>query len=149
MFITPLPFQKIYGIGNAFDTRIGRPGILFEKNEKLTDFLSLDGYCGSSDAHCGTGCQSAYGTGCQGISTTESFANALKYGQADEVAGGQWYWDGEAELFWTFDTAALIQRKFEEIVEAKGLGGVFAWSLGEDSYNWSHITAITQGVKAL
>jgi chitinase len=65
----------------------------------------------------------------------------------DEERGGQWWWDSENELFWTFETVELIQRKFDEIVSAKGLGGVMAWSLGEDSYDWSHIKAISKGVK--
>ncbi|KAK9770413.1 putative chitinase [Seiridium cardinale] len=106
------------------------------------------GYCGSTGAHCGAGCQSDYGT-CTGPSITDSFAKALESGWTDEVAGGQWYWDDEAELFWTLDTVALIQRKFEDIVAAKGLGGAFAWSLGEDSYDWSHLTTVSEGVKNL
>lgn len=105
------------------------------------------GYCGSGDAHCGTGCQVDYGH-CDpiGPSATDSYYNAWKYGQTDEEAGGQWYWDRDTNVFWTFDTVALIHRKFEELVQARGLGGVFAWSLCEDSHDWSHLTALAEGV---
>ncbi|KAH6652112.1 glycoside hydrolase superfamily [Truncatella angustata] len=105
------------------------------------------GFCGAADAFCGAGCQSGYGNCTDtGRTTAESFVDALKSGWTDEKAGGQWWWDEEAELFWTFETVALIQRKFKEIVTAKGLGGAFSWSLGEDSYDWSHLLAITEEV---
>lgn len=70
-------------------------------------------------------------------------------GVTDEEAGGQYYWDSGNALFWTWDTAALVERKFEEIVRARGLGGVMAWSAGEDSYDWSHILAMQKGAKGL
>jgi chitinase len=47
------------------------------------------------------------------------------------------------------DTPALISRKFTEIVEARGLGGVMAWSAGEDSYDWSHLLALQKGARCL
>lgn len=118
------------------------------QNYKEGDCCSSSGYCGSTSAHCGTGCQSAYGT-CTGPSVTDSFLDALEYGVTDEAAGGQWWWDEEAEIFWTWDTAALIQQKFSDIVAARGLGGIMAWSLGEDSYDWSHLNAMVQGAKSL
>ncbi|KAI1213131.1 glycoside hydrolase family 18 protein [Annulohypoxylon truncatum] len=107
------------------------------------------GYCGSSAAHCGVGCQSAFGT-CSGPDISAAFPKALANGILDEQQGGMWYWDAESRLFWTWDTAALMERKFREIIEPMALGGVMAWSLGEDSADWSHITTVTrmaQGVQ--
>lgn len=78
-----------------------------------------------------------------------SFNVAMENGVADEEHGGQWYWDAEARLFWTWDTPALIGRKFTEIVESRALGGVFAWSLAQDSHDWSHLKAMQEGVRRL
>ena len=60
------------------------------------------------------------------------FMNAMENGQEDAVGGGQWYWDSAKKVYWTWDTPALIARKFDEIVSAKSLGGVMAWSLAQD-----------------
>lgn len=70
-------------------------------------------------------------------------------GYTDEVNGGQWYWDPAGPFFWTWDTPALVTRKFNDIVKARGLGGVAAWSLGEDSYDFSLLKAIQAGVRAM
>jgi chitinase len=70
-------------------------------------------------------------------------------GKTDEQAGGQYYWDKEANIFWTWDTPALIERKFNEIVGVEKLGGVMAWSLGEDGMNWEHLEAMQKGVNAV
>lgn len=67
----------------------------------------------------------------------------------DEAQGGQWYWDSEGPFFWTFDTVALVDRKFNEIVRARKLGGVSAWSLGEDSHDYALIKAIQSGVEGM
>lgn len=106
------------------------------------------GFCGNTTAHCGTGCQDEYGK-CTGTSTVTSFKKAMANGLTDNAAGGQWYWDSSSSLFWTWDTPELMARKFTEIVKARGLGGVMAWSLAEDSYNWSHLKAMQDGVKGL
>ena len=106
------------------------------------------GFCGATPAHCGAGCQSAYGT-CTGPDISASFVAAYKGYVVDQEAGGAWYWDRKNALFWTLDTVELMQRKFQHIVAAKGLGGVMAWSYGEDSYDYSHLKAMTAGVKAL
>ncbi|KAK8138916.1 hypothetical protein PG984_002296 [Apiospora sp. TS-2023a] len=106
------------------------------------------GFCGSTPAHCGAGCQAGFGK-CTGPQIGASFVSALKESKTDEVLGGQWWWDASNELFWTLDTVPLMQRKFKEIVAARGLGGIFAWSLGEDSYDWSHLKAMREGVKGL
>ncbi|KAK1541392.1 glycosyl hydrolase family 18 [Colletotrichum paranaense] len=105
------------------------------------------GFCGATAAHCGNGCQSDYGI-CNGTSTLSSFKTAMANGKTDEVSGGQWYWDPAGPFFWTWDTPALVTRKFNEIAKARGLGGVAVWSLGEDSYDFSLLKAIQAGVKA-
>ena len=106
------------------------------------------GYCGGSQAHCGAGCQRAYGR-CEGPDVSASFLKAIKNEQIDQAEGGAWYWDADSELFWTWDTPDLIARKFHEIIAARGLGGAMAWSLAEDSEDWSHIRAINEGVQSL
>lgn len=109
--------------------------------------ITLTYYSGSGDDFCQAGCLSDYGT-CKGISITESWRRAQKDGKTDDKLGGQYYWDSKDNLFWTWDTPAMIDRKFKEIVEAKKLGGVMAWSLGEDTYQFAHLDAMKNGVKA-
>lgn len=75
-----------------------------------------------------------------------SFSKALKKGTYDEVHGGHYYWDESENIWWTWDTPDAILKKFPQIVEKKKLGGVFAWGLGEDSKDWSHLKALTAGV---
>lgn len=101
---------------------------------------------GSGDAFCQAGCLSDYGT-CKGISITDSWRRAEKNGKTDEKAGGQYYWDPNVNIFWSWDTPTLIARKFQDIVEKKGLGGVMAWSLGEDTYEFAHLNAMQNGIK--
>ncbi|KAF3037890.1 hypothetical protein E8E11_002205 [Didymella keratinophila] len=81
----------------------------------------------------------AFGTGCTDADVAGSWQNAAKNGVTDEKAGGQYYYDSANGLFWTWDTPDLITRKFNDIVRKYKLGGVMAWSLGEDSNDWSHI----------
>ncbi|GIJ84935.1 hypothetical protein Asppvi_003790 [Aspergillus pseudoviridinutans] len=104
------------------------------------------GNCGTGNDFCQAGCLSDYGE-CKGISVIDSWRRALKDGKTDEQAGGQYYWDKQASVFWTWDTPVLIARKFREIVEAEKLGGVMAWSLGEDSLSWEHLNAMRDGLK--
>jgi chitinase len=103
-------------------------------------------YSGSGNDFCMAGCLSDYGT-CKGISITDSWRRAEKNGKTDEKAGGQYYWDKETDLFWTWDTPDIITRKFSDIVDTKKLGGVMAWSLGEDTYKFAHLNAMQNGVK--
>lgn len=97
------------------------------------------GNCGTSPEHCSGACQHAFGTGCTDADVAGSWQNAAKNGVTDEKAGGQYYYDAANSLFWTWDTPDLITRKFNDIVRKYNLGGVMAWSLGEDSNDWSHI----------
>lgn len=75
----------------------------------------------------------------------ESFEKALKDGVYDQVGGGQYYWDETENLYWSWDTPQAISLKFPIIVKEKGLGGVFAWGLGEDAPDWEHLKATTAG----
>lgn len=106
---------------------------------------SIYGSCGSGDDYCGVNCDSNYGE-CKGVSIQGSLQSALKDGKTDEEAGGQYYMDVKNNLFWTWDTPDLITRKFKDIVDAEKLGGVMAWSLGEDTYKWEHLKAMQAGV---
>ncbi|POS84888.1 hypothetical protein EPUL_003825 [Erysiphe pulchra] len=107
------------------------------------------GFCGNTSEYC-SNCQGPeFGSGCQKPSTKTPFQTAMENGITDEVAGGQYYFDRANNLFWTWDTAALISRKFTDVVAARGLGGVMAWSLAQDSYDYSHILALQKGAKEL
>ncbi|KAM0262312.1 hypothetical protein ACHAQJ_001781 [Trichoderma viride] len=94
-------------------------------------------------------------TGLSGAITFEpgnwggDFQHAVQNGIADEDLGGQWYWDSAKEVFWTWDTAEFVARKFTDVVVPKQLGGVMAWALAQDSLDWSHFKAIQAGVNAL
>ncbi|KAL2794360.1 glycoside hydrolase superfamily [Aspergillus keveii] len=103
------------------------------------------GICGTTNDHCNAGCLSDYGE-CRGLDITKSWRRAEKDGKTDEERGGQYYLDAETDLFWTWETPALIARKFKEIVDAEQLGGVMAWSLGEDTFDFRHLTAMQAGV---
>ncbi|KAJ5768084.1 hypothetical protein N7533_000667 [Penicillium manginii] len=78
---------------------------------------------------------------------TESWKRAQKGGMTDEEKGGQYFWDKETNYFWTWDTPEIITRKFSDIVDAKKLGGVMAWSLGEDTLEFAHLQAMQNGVR--
>jgi chitinase len=84
--------------------------------------------------------------GAKRVPTGADWQTALQNAQLDEEEGGAYYWDPSSKLFWTWDTPEFIAQKFEQIVAAKKLGGVMAWSLAEDSYDWSHLAAIQAGV---
>ncbi|KAH7152886.1 glycoside hydrolase superfamily [Dactylonectria macrodidyma] len=104
------------------------------------------GFCGNSTAHCGTGCQSGYGR-CEGTDVLASFQKALANGKTDTQAGAQWYWDASTSLYWSWDTPDLIKEKITILLN-QGIGGFMAWSLGEDGYDWSHLKAMQESIKA-
>lgn len=72
---------------------------------------------------------------------TTSFERAKLSGEYDAVQGGYYFWDSEENIFWSWDTPEAIQKKFPAIVDEKQLGGVFAWGLGEDAPDFSHLKA--------
>jgi chitinase len=116
--------------------------------EKMTkcasSCCSQYGNCGTTKEHCHGACQHAFGTGCTDNDVHGSWQNFSKPDSymVDEDEGAVYAFDAENRLFWTWDTPEIISRKFEEIVREFGLGGVMAWSLGEDSFDWSHIKQI-------
>ncbi|VUC20678.1 unnamed protein product [Clonostachys rosea] len=78
----------------------------------------------------------------------ESFGRALAHGFTYED-GSYGYWDPEELLWWSFDTPESIRRKMVEVVGGLGLGGAFAWGLGEDAPDFKHLNATTEGLEAL
>jgi chitinase len=115
-----------------------------EKGKCASGCCSQYGNCGTTPEHCNVACQFAFGTGCQGPDIAGSWQKALVEGKTDEKEGGQYYYDAQSKLFWTWDTLDIVDRKYTEIVKGMGLGGVMAWSLGEDSYDWSHVKKLGQ-----
>lgn len=77
---------------------------------------------------------------------SSSFSRALRDGRYDSGGGGYYYWDSKENIWWTWDTADAIAKKYPLIVEEKGLGGVFAWGLGEDGMEWTHLKALTASI---
>ncbi|RYP32887.1 hypothetical protein DL767_004977 [Monosporascus sp. MG133] len=106
------------------------------------------GYCGDTDEFCGRMCLSNFGD-CHGngiyLDMVKSFQAAVDHGKFDEVERAWWYIDTQyypRNFFWTWDTPDTIEEKITEIVKKRGLGGVMAWSLGEDSYDWARLKAM-------
>ena len=77
----------------------------------------------------------------------QSFKKALKGGEYDSAQGGHYYWDSDENIWWSWDTPEAIAKKFPLVIEEKNLGGVFAWGLGEDSGDWTHLKALTACVE--
>jgi GH18 family chitinase len=80
---------------------------------------------------------------------SESFQHAMAHGVYDIKAGGHYYFDAKEDLFWSWDTPDAIKRKFPAVVEKRGLGGVFAWGLGEDAPNFQHLKASNEGIRGM
>ncbi|KAI1422235.1 glycoside hydrolase family 18 protein [Xylaria sp. FL1777] len=102
------------------------------------------------------GCETALLEDANGLDTGRSGAKTflegvpvLASGQADNTEGGQWFWDSSTSYFWTWDTPDFVAQKFEQIVKAKGLGGIMGWSLGEDSADYTYIKAMQAGLQTL
>jgi GH18 family chitinase len=77
-----------------------------------------------------------------------SWRRAKNDGHYDEIGGGHYYHDDEEHIWWSWDTRDAIGRKFSSIVESSGIGGVFAWGLGEDGDAWDHLKAMNLGVES-
>ncbi|RBR09928.1 uncharacterized protein FIESC28_09674 [Fusarium coffeatum] len=99
------------------------------------------GWCGSTPEHCNIGCQVPYGR-CDGVDVLKSFRKAVENGQTDDEKSAQWYWDAQTEIFWSWDTPDLIQKKIRLLAETRGIKSVMAWSLAQDSHDWSHLKAM-------
>ncbi|KAJ0130805.1 hypothetical protein HZ326_26099 [Fusarium oxysporum f. sp. albedinis] len=107
------------------------------------------GWCsGSTPAHCGTGCHFAYGK-CDGIDILSSFHKALRNGYTDVEKGAQWYWDAETRLFWSWETPELIKKMILSLANTHGIKSVMAWTLTQDSNDWSHLNAMQKGFVAV
>lgn len=78
-----------------------------------------------------------------------SYNKALTEGKYDEVGGGYYYWDASENRFWTFDTPEAIRPKFPALVEGLGLGGAFAWGLGEDANEFAHLKVVDEEMQRL
>ena len=91
---------------------------------------------------------------------SESFARAMGYGVDDERSGhfkGHYYMDKQEQIFWSWDTPDSISKKlaklfgfsngFGEYKNLNGLGGVFAWGLGEDAPHFEHLKAVNEALK--
>ncbi|CAK7233166.1 hypothetical protein SCUCBS95973_008502 [Sporothrix curviconia] len=77
-----------------------------------------------------------------------SFARAQTDGTYDKEGGGYYYWDEDADLWWSFDTAeAIASEKIPRVLQARKLGGVFAWGLGEDGPKYEHFTSMCRAWK--
>ncbi|KAI9654458.1 MAG: hypothetical protein M1831_005424 [Alyxoria varia] len=76
-----------------------------------------------------------------------SYARAMANGKFDPSQGGHYYWDPDENIWWTWDTADMIMRKFPAIMEKKRLGGSFAWGLGEDGDKFVHFRALTAAMR--
>lgn len=78
-----------------------------------------------------------------------SYKRAMAHGKYDSKYGGHYYWDSEENLWWSWDTPDIIAKKFPAIMEKKNLGGAFAWGLGEDADDFTHLQALTAEMKRL
>ncbi|KAL1608375.1 hypothetical protein SLS60_003316 [Paraconiothyrium brasiliense] len=74
-----------------------------------------------------------------------SFSKALKGGLYDK--DGYFYFDAEEDLFWSFDTPDAIRRKVSQIRKKRGIGGIFAWGLGEDAPELKNLKAANKAVQ--
>lgn len=77
-----------------------------------------------------------------------SFARATSQGRYFED-GSFGHWDSDEKRWWTFDTEKVIDRKIKHIVAPLRLGGVFAWGLGEDAPQFSHLSATLSSLRNL
>ncbi len=107
------------------------------------------GFCGSTDEFCGHMCLFNFGD-CNatiGLDMVKSFQAAVNNASHDEAEGAYWYIDNEyspRRFFWSWDSPETVGVKIRDIVKKEGLGGVMAWSLSEDNYNWAHVNAIAE-----
>ncbi|KAI5302676.1 hypothetical protein KEM56_000466 [Ascosphaera pollenicola] len=103
------------------------------------------GYCGSTEDYCGWNCLPSWGH-CNGSTSIGSFDKARndKHAITDE---GAYYFDKDASFFWTWDPAERYSDKYNTVVAGNQLGGVMVWSLGEDSYDWSHLKKLNEVIE--
>ena len=76
-----------------------------------------------------------------------SFKRAMVDGKYDSEGGGHYHWDLQEDIWWSWDTPDAIAKKFPAIMEKKRLGGAFAWGLGEDADDFTHLKLVTSEMK--
>lgn len=79
----------------------------------------------------------------------DSFSRARGSAGRYDADGSHYYWDPAERLWWTFDDVVSLRSKLPRILAARGLGGVFAWALGEDGPAFAHFIALVRGVRKL
>ncbi|KAF2757875.1 glycoside hydrolase [Pseudovirgaria hyperparasitica] len=115
---------------------------------------STDGWCGNTADYCGYGhCNPTYsgsGSQCEGPDVWKSWRTATTKPSDDTIKGGLTYLDTELNIFWSWDSKDYVQKKFQTIVVPLKLGGVMAWSFGEE--NWDspdHLIAMRAGLSTM
>ncbi|OAX83982.1 hypothetical protein ACJ72_01645 [Emergomyces africanus] len=88
-----------------------------------------------------------------------SFKRASAGGKYDEYVpghngagnggGGHYFWDEVENIWWTWDTPEAIKKKMQPIMVERGVGGAFAWGLGEDGPEFTHLKALTEGLRGI
>ncbi|POS69205.1 chitinase 18-11 [Diaporthe helianthi] len=86
---------------------------------------------------------------CEAPVTTETFQRVYQSGKMDAAEGAVWFIDDQTNTFWTWDTPEIIVKKFTDIVAPLQLGGIMAWSFGEDSFDYAHVKALQDGYKGV
>ena len=76
-----------------------------------------------------------------------SYERAMAHGKYDSEGGGHYYWDSEENIWWSWDTPDVISKKFLAIMREKKLGGAFAWGLGEDADEFTHLEALSSEIE--
>ena len=81
------------------------------------------------------------------IEVAASFQKAMAHGRYDIDGGGHYYWDAEEHIWWSWDSPDAIGKKFEKVMGRKGLGGAFAWGLGEDADEFVHFDRLSEEMR--
>jgi GH18 family chitinase len=61
--------------------------------------------------------------------------------------GSVGFWDQSEQRWWSYDTDRVVRQKIAEIIRPMGLGGVFAWGLGEDAPDFTRLRATIAGLQ--
>lgn len=79
----------------------------------------------------------------------DSFGRALRMAALDIQKGATYFWDTEEGIFWTFDMGSNgdIEDKVRVLMSELGLGGVFAYGLGEDAPEFMHLAHLQRAIK--
>lgn len=78
----------------------------------------------------------------------DSFDRALRMAALDIQEGATYFWDAEEGIFWTFDIGSNgdIEYKVRVLMWELGLGGVFAYGLGEDAPEFMHLAHLQRAI---